>query len=183
MSWLLLLEVQIDSNADIIYSISLLCWLLYVGCRMWMVPEVRDISRGAGFEDEKLKLVSEGCDSVMVSIHWSTWTVCHFHLNVVTVLTLGCFFPLLLFFVSLEECKAWASRNSWRGFKDSSRYTVSYCVGFIYFACNEVGGRLICWIMQNAEHWIKQSLIWRWNWLLQGPHRSLLLMVLPCQTT
>lgn len=51
--------------------------LLCIGCfcagmlfsdRMWTVPEVKDISRGAGVEDEKLKLVSEGCDSVMKDV-------------------------------------------------------------------------------------------------------------------
>lgn len=36
---------------------------------MWVVPEVQDIPRGTGVEDGKLKLVSEGCDSVSVSIH------------------------------------------------------------------------------------------------------------------
>jgi hypothetical protein len=35
---------------------------------MWTVPEVKGISRTARVEDEKLQLVSEGCDSTIVSI-------------------------------------------------------------------------------------------------------------------
>lgn len=34
---------------------------------MWTVPEVKDISRTTNIEDEKLNLVSEGCDSTIVS--------------------------------------------------------------------------------------------------------------------
>lgn len=35
---------------------------------MWTVPEVKGISRTTKIEDEKLNLVSEGCDSTIVSI-------------------------------------------------------------------------------------------------------------------
>lgn len=35
---------------------------------MWMVPEVKGISRTTSVEDEKLKLISEGCVPTNVSI-------------------------------------------------------------------------------------------------------------------
>lgn len=38
------------------------------GYRMWTVPEAKEITRTHGTEDEKLKLISDGCGLKAVSI-------------------------------------------------------------------------------------------------------------------
>ncbi|KAJ0102649.1 hypothetical protein Patl1_04174 [Pistacia atlantica] len=46
----------------ILFCIGCFCAGMLFSDRMWTVPEVKDITRGMGVEDEKLKLISEGCD-------------------------------------------------------------------------------------------------------------------------
>lgn len=42
--------------------------LMCIYFRMWAVPEAKGISRSTRIEDEKLKLVAEGCNPRVVSV-------------------------------------------------------------------------------------------------------------------
>ena len=44
------------------------------GIRMWTFPEAEDkgVSRKTGVKDERLKLISEGCDPIRVSVYSNT---------------------------------------------------------------------------------------------------------------
>lgn len=48
---------------------------------MWTVPEAKGISRPTQIEDEKIKLVSEGCDTGIVSTTEFCEIHCPFALN------------------------------------------------------------------------------------------------------
>lgn len=47
---------------------------------MWTVPEAEDkaVSRETGIKDERLKLISEGCDPMRVSDYSNTWNLVTF---------------------------------------------------------------------------------------------------------
>ncbi|KAF6168163.1 hypothetical protein GIB67_011548 [Kingdonia uniflora] len=49
----------------LLLCISSFCAGVFFTSRMWVVPETKGLTRTTGFEDEKLKLVSDGCDPTL----------------------------------------------------------------------------------------------------------------------
>ncbi|KAK3199708.1 hypothetical protein Dsin_023123 [Dipteronia sinensis] len=55
---------SVSKKWTVLFCIGCFCAGMLFSDRMWTVPEVKDISRGMGAEDEKLKLIAEGCEPV-----------------------------------------------------------------------------------------------------------------------
>ncbi|XP_044473715.1 probable beta-1,3-galactosyltransferase 3 isoform X3 [Mangifera indica] len=54
----------VSKKWTILICFGCFCTGILFSDRMWTVPEVKDIPRGMDGEEEKLKLISEGCDTV-----------------------------------------------------------------------------------------------------------------------
>lgn len=73
---------------------------LLISCyfRMWAVPEAKGISRSTRIEDEKLKLVAEGCNPRVVSVMKLPITLyllknmTHFNLSIIYSICWACLF-------------------------------------------------------------------------------------------
>ncbi|KAK2639724.1 hypothetical protein Ddye_027519 [Dipteronia dyeriana] len=55
---------SVSKKWTILFCIGCFCAGMLFSDRMWTVPEVKEVSRGMGAEDEKLKLIAEGCEPV-----------------------------------------------------------------------------------------------------------------------